>query len=47
MGVHVAPEYAAAQPDMPSSAIESGCIDFILSPEKIAQEIIRIARAEA
>jgi two-component system, chemotaxis family, protein-glutamate methylesterase/glutaminase len=35
----------AGQPDMPASAIASGCIDFVLSPEKIAQEIIRIARA--
>lgn len=34
----------AGQPDMPESAIESGCIDFILSPEDIAQEIIRIMR---
>jgi len=34
----------AAHPDMPESAIASGCIDFILSPEDIAQEIIRIAR---
>ena len=33
----------AAQPDMPESAIESGCIDFILSPEDIAKEIVRIA----
>lgn len=32
----------AAQPDMPESAIESGCIDFILSPEDIAKEIVRI-----
>lgn len=29
----------ASQPDMPQSAIESGCIDFILSPEDIAKEI--------
>jgi two-component system, chemotaxis family, protein-glutamate methylesterase/glutaminase len=36
----------AGQPDMPQSAIASGCIDFVLSPEGIAQEIIRIARAE-
>lgn len=36
----------AAQPDMPESAIASGCIDFILSPEKIAQKIIEIAHAE-
>jgi two-component system chemotaxis response regulator CheB len=35
----------AAQPDMPGSAIASGCIDFVLSPEGIAREIIRIARA--
>lgn len=33
----------AVQPDMPQSAIDSGCIDFILSPEMIAQEIRRIA----
>ena len=35
----------AIQPDMPESAIASGYIDFVLSPEEIAQEIIRIARA--
>jgi chemotaxis response regulator CheB len=35
----------AKQPDMPESAIASGCIDFILSPEEIAQEIVRIANA--
>jgi chemotaxis response regulator CheB len=34
----------AVQPDMPGSAIASGCIDFILSPEDIGQEIVRIAR---
>lgn len=33
----------ALQPEMPMSAIETGCIDFILSPENIAQEIMRIA----
>ena len=33
----------AGQPDMPESAIASGCIDFVLSPEDIAQEIVRIA----
>ena len=36
----------AAQPDMPQSAIDSGCIDFVLSPEDIASEIIRLARSE-
>ena len=35
----------ARQPDMPESAIASGCIDFVLSPEDIAQEIVRIAHA--
>ena len=37
----------AAQPDMPESAIASGCIDFILSPEEIAKQIIKIAHAES
>ena len=41
-----APETAEA-PDMPHSAIASGCVDFILSPEGIAEEIARIARADA
>ena len=36
----------ASQPDMPESAIASGCIDFILSPEEISEKIIDIARAE-
>jgi chemotaxis response regulator CheB len=36
----------ATQPGMPESAIASGCIDFVLSPENIAQEIVRIARRD-
>ena len=36
----------AKQPDMPQSAIASGAVDFILSPEDIAVEIKRIAHAE-
>jgi len=36
----------AVQPDMPESAIASGCIDFILSPENIAKEIVRIVHEE-
>lgn len=36
----------ASQPDMPNTAIESGCIDFILSPEDIAKKIIKIARKD-
>ncbi len=35
----------AKQPDMPESAIASGCIDFVLSPEDIAHEIVRIAHS--
>jgi two-component system chemotaxis response regulator CheB len=38
---------SAIQPDMPGSAIASGCVDFVLAPEEIAGEIVRIARAEA
>ena len=33
----------AVRPDMPESAIATGCIDYILSPEDIAREIVRIA----
>lgn len=36
----------AVQPDMPASAIASGCVDFILSPEDIAKAIRRIAHDE-
>jgi chemotaxis response regulator CheB len=36
----------AGQPEMPESAIASGCIDFILSPENIAKKIIEIMNAE-
>ena len=36
----------AGQPGMPESAIASGYIDFILSPEGIAKEIVRIAHEE-
>ena len=36
----------ATQPDMPESAIDSGCVDFVLSPEDIARKIVDIARVE-
>ena len=36
----------ASEPDMPESAMASGCIDLVLAPEDIAHEIILIARAE-
>ena len=35
----------AGQSEMPESAIASGWIDYVLSPEDIAREIIQIARA--
>lgn len=35
----------AVQPDMPESAIDSGCVDFILSPEEIAVKIAEISHA--
>ncbi|HRQ48722.1 MAG TPA: chemotaxis protein CheB [Rhodocyclaceae bacterium] len=45
-GITIAQKPAtASEPDMPESAIETGCIDFVLSPEAIAHEIVRIARA--
>jgi chemotaxis response regulator CheB len=37
----------AGQPDMPASAIASGCIDYILSPESIAGMIRRITSTDA
>ena len=37
----------ASQPAMPQSAIDTGCIDFVLSPEAIALQIRRIAAVEA
>jgi chemotaxis response regulator CheB len=36
----------AKQPDMPESAIESGCVDFILSPEDIARKIMEIIHGD-
>ena len=33
----------ASAPDMPKSAIESGNIDFVLSPVEIAQKLVQIA----
>jgi two-component system chemotaxis response regulator CheB len=33
---------SAGQPDMPNSAIASGCIDFVLTPEEMASRITQI-----
>ena len=35
----------ATQPDMPETAIASGYIDFVLSPEDIAKKIVGIVNA--
>lgn len=44
-GITIAQKLETAdQPDMPKSAIESGWIDYILSPENIARKIVEIAR---
>lgn len=46
-GITIAQKLSTAiQPDMPESAIASGCIDFVLSPEDIAEKIVDIARIE-
>jgi two-component system chemotaxis response regulator CheB len=46
-GITIAQKLSTAKrPDMPESAIASGCIDFILSPEDIAREIVRIMHSE-
>jgi two-component system chemotaxis response regulator CheB len=46
-GVTIAQKLETAQqPDMPESAIASGCVDFVLSPEGIALEIASIAKAQ-
>lgn len=37
----------ASQPDMPESAIDTGCIDFVLSPEDIARKIVHIVQGES
>lgn len=43
-GITIAQQLDTADfPDMPASAIASGCIDFVLSPEGIAQKIVQIA----
>ena len=43
-GITIAQKPETAEyPNMPETAIASGCIDFILSPEDIAKVIIRIA----
>ena len=46
-GITIAQKLSTAiQPDMPESAIASGYIDFVLSPEEIAEKIVEIAHVE-
>ena len=46
-GITIAQKLSTAiQPDMPETAIASGCIDYVLSPEDIAEKIVAIARVE-
>src|SRR4030066_2227988 len=37
-------ENSAKYSGMPGSAIATGCVDFILQPDKIADELLRISR---
>jgi len=47
-GITIAQKLAtAAHPDMPESAIETGYVDFVLSPEDIARKIAWVARGKA
>ncbi len=47
-GITIAQKLETAEHrDMPESAIASGYIDFVLSPEDIAREIIRVAHGNA
>jgi two-component system, chemotaxis family, CheB/CheR fusion protein len=43
-GITFAQDETAQQSSMPQSAIDSGCVDLVLSPEEIARELARIAR---
>src|SRR5216684_5557118 len=43
-GITFAQDESARYDSMPRSAIAAGCVDFVLSPEKIANELARIAK---
>ena len=47
-GIVIAQSFQTAQqPDMPQSAVKTGCVDFLLSPAGIADEIRRIGKERA
>ena len=43
-GITFAQDATAQHEGMPLSAIASGCVDFVLPPDEIAREIVRISR---
>src|SRR5215813_6203648 len=43
-GITFAQDDTAQHSTMPSSAVASGCVDFVLQPAEIAAEIVRISR---
>lgn len=43
-GITFAQDDSAQQRGMPLSAVASGCVDFVLAPEAIAAEIVRISK---
>ena len=43
-GITFAQDTTAQHEGMPHSAIASGCVDFVLPPDEIAREIVRIGR---
>jgi two-component system, chemotaxis family, CheB/CheR fusion protein len=43
-GISFAQDESAKYDSMPRNAIAAGCVDFVLSPEKIAKELARIAK---
>lgn len=43
-GITFAQDESAKYDSMPRSAVAAGCVDLVLSPEKIAEELARIAR---
>ena len=43
-GIAFAQDETAQHASMPTSAVAAGCVDFVLPPAKIAQEIARISR---
>jgi two-component system CheB/CheR fusion protein len=43
-GITFAQDASAKYDSMPRSAIDAGCVDFVLSPSAIAKELVRIAK---